>query len=85
MKIVLTTTTLVALLAIGLLGISNIGSNINNAFAQGDGMMGNDTGMMNATFHHLVQMHCLYCCQYCLSLKDLLLEDQLKLLLDYFH
>ena len=48
MKIVLTTT-LVALLAIGLLGISNIGSNINNAFAQGDGMMGNDTGMMNAT------------------------------------
>ena len=48
MKIVLTTT-LVALLAIGLLGISNIGSNVNNAFAQGDGMMGNDTGMMNAT------------------------------------
>ena len=38
MKIVLTTT-LVALVAIGLLGISNIGSNINNAFAQGDGMM----------------------------------------------
>ena len=56
MKIVLITTTLVALLAIGLLGISNIGSNINNAFAQGDGMMGNDTGMMNATLayalHH---------------------------------
>src|SRR5688572_25557607 len=49
MKIVLTTTTLVALLAIGLLWISNIGSNINNAFAQGDGMMGNDTGIMNAT------------------------------------
>ncbi len=48
MKIILTTT-LVALLAIGLLWISNIGSNINNAFAQGDGMMGNDTGMMNAT------------------------------------
>jgi hypothetical protein len=48
MKIVLTTT-LVGLLAIGLLGISNIGSNIDNAFAQGDGMMGNDTGMMNAT------------------------------------
>jgi uncharacterized membrane protein YkoI len=48
MKIILTTT-LVALLAIGLLGISNIGSNINNAFAQGDGMMGNNTGMMNAT------------------------------------
>ena len=48
MKIVLTTT-LVALLAIGLLGISNIGSNTNNAFAQGDGMIGNDTGTMNAT------------------------------------
>ena len=48
MKIILTTT-LVALLAIGLLGISIIGSNINNAFAQGDGMMGSNTGMMNAT------------------------------------
>jgi uncharacterized membrane protein YkoI len=39
----------VLILAIGLLGISNIGSNINNAFAQGDGMMRNDTGTMNAT------------------------------------
>jgi hypothetical protein len=52
MKIVLTTT-LIALLAIGLLGIANSGgsisNNIDNAFAQGDGMMGNDTGMMNAT------------------------------------
>jgi hypothetical protein len=48
MKIVLTTT-LVALLAIALLGISNIGNSIDNAFAQGDGMMGNDTGTMNAT------------------------------------
>ena len=48
MKLILTTT-LVALLAIGLLGISNIGKNINNAFAQGDGIMGNNTGMMNAT------------------------------------
>ncbi len=49
MKIVLTTS-LVAVLAIGLLGISNSGNNINNAFAQGDGIMGNDTGMtMNAT------------------------------------
>ena len=45
MKIVLTTS-LVAVLAIGLLGISNSGNNINNAFAQGDGIMGNDTGMM---------------------------------------
>ena len=44
MKIVLTTS-LVAVLAIGLLGISNSGNNINNAFAQGDGIMGNDTGM----------------------------------------
>jgi len=45
MKIVLTTTFLVAVLAIGIFGI-------NNAFAQGNdtGMMGNDTGMtMNAT------------------------------------
>ena len=48
MKIVLTTT-LVAVLAIGLFGISNSGNTIGNAFAQGDGMMGNDTGMMNAT------------------------------------
>ena len=48
MKLVLTTT-LVALLVIGLFGISNIGNNINKAFAQGDGMMGNNTGMMNAT------------------------------------
>ena len=48
MKIVLTTT-LVAILALGLFGINNNGSNsnnIDNAFAQGDGMMGNDTGMM---------------------------------------
>jgi len=36
-------------LAIGLLGISNSDNNINNAFAQDDGMMGNYTGMMNAT------------------------------------
>ena len=43
MKIILTTTILVAVLAIGLLGM-------NNVFAQNDtGMMGNDTGMMNAT------------------------------------
>ena len=58
MKIFLTTTTLVAVLAIGLLGIntsSNGGSNnIANAFAQMESedssMMGNDTGMtMNAT------------------------------------
>jgi uncharacterized membrane protein YkoI len=52
MKIVLTTTTLVALLALGLFGISNSGgsNNIDKVFAQGDGMMGNDTGgMMNAT------------------------------------
>lgn len=42
MKIVLTTTFIVAILGIGLLGI-------NNTFAQGDGMMGNDTGTMNAT------------------------------------
>jgi uncharacterized membrane protein YkoI len=57
MKIVLTTT-LVAILTLGLFGISNSDNNIdNNAFAQGDGMMrddtsgmmGNDTGMMNAT------------------------------------
>ena len=48
MNIVLTTT-LVALLAIALLGISNIGNSIDNAFAQGNGMMGNDTGTMNAT------------------------------------
>lgn len=53
MKIVLTTT-LFAVLVIGLLGINNssagsISNNIHNAFAQGDGMMGNDTGMMNAT------------------------------------
>ena len=51
MKIVLTTT-LVAILTLGLFGISNNGgsnSNIDNAFAVGDGMMGNDTGMMNAT------------------------------------
>ena len=51
MKIVLPTT-LVALLAIGLLGISNIGSNINNAFAQGNDTISleNDTSMMmNAT------------------------------------
>ena len=37
MKIILTTTTLVALLAIGILGINNSGSssnNIDNAFAQ---------------------------------------------------
>jgi hypothetical protein len=50
MKIVLTTT-LVAVLVIGLLGINNssagsISNNIHNAFAQGDAMMGNDTGMM---------------------------------------
>ncbi len=45
MKVVLTTT-LVILLAIGLSGISNIGNNINNTFAQGDGMMGNNTGMV---------------------------------------
>ena len=50
MKIVLTT--LVALLAIGLLGLNNSSSsnNIGNAFAQTDSedssMMGNDTGMM---------------------------------------
>jgi len=31
------------------LGISNSDNNINNAFAQDDGMMGNYTGMMNAT------------------------------------
>lgn len=58
MKIFLTTTTLVAVLTIGLLGIntsSNGGSNnIANAFAQieseDSSMMGNDTGMtMNAT------------------------------------
>ena len=53
MKIILATTTLVALLALGLFGINNNGSNSNNidkVFAQGDGMMGNDTGgMMNAT------------------------------------
>ena len=53
MKIILTTTTLVAILALGLFGINNNGSNSNNidkVFAQGDGMMGNDTGgMMNAT------------------------------------
>ena len=58
MKIFLTTTTLVAVLAIGLLGIntsSNGGSNnIANAFAQMESedssMMENDTGMtMNAT------------------------------------
>ena len=53
MKIVLTTT-LVALLAIGLLGLNNSSSNnIGNAFAQMESedssMMGNDTGMMNAT------------------------------------
>ena len=43
MKIILTTTILVAVLAIGLFGM-------NNVFAQDDtGMMGNDTGMMNAT------------------------------------
>ena len=44
MKIVLTTTLLVAVLAIGIFGI-------NNSFAQNDTMsMGNDTsGMMNAT------------------------------------
>ena len=53
MKIILTTITLVAILALGLFGINNNGSNSNNidkVFAQGDGMMGNDTGgMMNAT------------------------------------
>jgi hypothetical protein len=52
MKIVLTTTFLVGVLAIGFLGISNGNSNIDNVFAQGDGgMMGNDTGgmTMNAT------------------------------------
>jgi hypothetical protein len=53
MKIVLTTTILVAVLAIGLLEINNNissnSNNIDNAFAQGDGMMGNDTGIMNAT------------------------------------
>jgi hypothetical protein len=48
MKIVLTIT-LVAFLALGLFGISNSGSTIDNVSAQGDGMMGNDTGMMNAT------------------------------------
>jgi uncharacterized membrane protein YkoI len=48
MKLVLTIT-IVAFLAIGLLGISNIGNNKNNTFAQGDEMMGNDTGLMNAT------------------------------------
>jgi hypothetical protein len=43
MKIILTTITLVAVLGIGLFGVSNV-------FAQGDGIMGgNDTGMMNAT------------------------------------
>ena len=36
MKIVLTTTTLIALLAIGLLGIGNSSSNIENVFAQTD-------------------------------------------------
>ena len=36
MKIILTTTTLIALLAIGLLGISNSSSNIGNVFAQTD-------------------------------------------------
>jgi uncharacterized membrane protein YkoI len=51
MKIVLTTTTLVALLAIGLLGLNNsiTSNNIGNAFAQMDQdaeMMGNDTGGM---------------------------------------
>lgn len=52
MKTILTTT-LVAILAIGLFGISNGGNTIDTAFAQDDtGMMGNDTdnGMtMNAT------------------------------------
>jgi hypothetical protein len=54
MKIILTTT-IVAILAIGLFGISNSGSinNIGTAYAQMNsdtGMMGNDTGgMMNAT------------------------------------
>jgi hypothetical protein len=43
MKIILTTTFLVAVLAIDLFGVSNV-------FAQGDDMMEkNDTGMMNAT------------------------------------
>ena len=57
MKIVLTTTTLVAaFLAIGLLGINNNSNNIDNAFAQEGAItpegvnntmsMGNDTGMM---------------------------------------
>ena len=60
MKIIFTTTFLVAVLAIGLLGISNSGSNSNNidkAFAQGDDeMMGNDTGgMMNATLAYAAQ------------------------------
>ena len=32
------------LLVIGLWGISNIGNNINKAFAQGDGILGNNTG-----------------------------------------
>ncbi len=36
MKLVLTTTTLIALLAIGLLGIGNSSSNIENVFAQTD-------------------------------------------------
>ena len=52
MKIVLTTTLLVVL-ATSFLGINTSGSsnsnNIDNAFAQGDGMMGNNSGMMNAT------------------------------------
>ena len=57
MKIVLTTTTLVVLLAIGLLGINNNSSNsnsINNAFAQEGAItpggmndtMGNDSSTM---------------------------------------
>jgi uncharacterized membrane protein YkoI len=52
MKIILTTT-IVAILAIGLFGINNSGSNnIGTVYAQMNsdtGMMGNDTGMMNAT------------------------------------
>jgi hypothetical protein len=55
MKIVFTTTTLVVLLAIGLLGINNnISNNINNAFAQEGAItpggmndtMGNDSSTM---------------------------------------
>ena len=48
MKIILTTTFLVAILAIGVLGRNNnISNNINNVFAMDH--MGNETKPMNAT------------------------------------